>query len=518
MRGLSLNQKEQARLQVLNGVLERKVSVAEAAQIMGVSERQAWRIVAAYRKEGAAALAHGNRGRRPANAIPTATRDLVIGLARTHYKGLNHTHLTELLAEREAVALGRSTVRRFLTGAGLTSPRRRRPPRHRVRRERMPQEGMLVQIDGSIHDWLEGRGPRLTLVLAVDDATGTSPGALFREREDTDGYFLLLRAIIERHGIPLALYSDRHTALWHPGLKEPGSGRLTQIGRALRELGIHQVFAHSPQAKGRVERLAGTFQDRLVSELRLVGARTLAEANGLLQDFLPRFNQRFGVPADETSCAYRPLDRELDLTAILCPRSGRTVARDNTVKFKLRTLQLLPGRERPSYAGARVEVQERLDGNLVVCSEGQVIPTQEAPPRANALRGGDRAGVRSAGPPLWLVERLNGLHAEDQARERREKAGIARRRAPVTFSVQLPGTESPEPPKRRPTPRQQARWNAVQAAKRRGLSIRAIARKLGLARGTVRKYMAASSPPVNPAWRPSPSISEREELTESLVT
>ena len=517
-----MNQKEQARLQVLNGVLQRRVSVAEAAQIMGVSERQAWRIVAAYRKAGASALAHGNRGRRPTNAIPAATRGQVIGLARIRYPGLNHTHLTELLAERDALVLGRSTVRRILVGAGLTSPRRRRPPRHRVRRERMPQEGMLVQIDGSIHDWLEGRGPRLTLLLAVDDATGTSPNALFREQEDTDGYFLLLRGIIERHGIPLALYSDRHTALWHPGAaqEEPGSEQLTQIGRALRELGIHQVFASSPQAKGRVERLAGTFQDRLVAELRLAGARTLTEANDLLQNFLPRFNQRFGVPAAEASCAYRLLDRELDLTAILCPRSRRTVGRDNTVKYKWRTLQLLPGREHPSYAGTQVEVQERLDGSLVVCSQGQVIPTREAPPRANALRGGNGAGVgaRSAGPSLWLVERLNARHVGAQAPERWESAGFVRRSAPDTHSAQISGRELLDPPPRRPTPRQQARWDAVQAAKRRGLSLRAIARQLGLARGTVRKYVAASSPPVNTSRRPSPSTNGREELTESLVT
>ncbi len=514
MRGLTLNQKEQARLQVLNGVLQRRVRVAEAARIMGVSERQAWRIVAAYRREGAAALAHGNRGHRPANAIPEATRDQVIGLARSRYPGFNHTHLAELLAEREALVLGRSTVRRILVGAGLASPRRRRPPRHRVRRERMPQEGMLVQIDGSPHDWLEGRGPRLTLILAVDDATGTSPSALFREQEDTHGYFLLLRGIIERHGIPLALYSDRHTTFWHPGaaraaLKGTGSQQLTQFGRALRELGIQQIFAHSPQAKGRVERLAGTFQDRLVSELRLAGARTLAEANDLLQDFLPRFNQRFSVPAAEAPSAYRPRDRELDLTAILCSRSGRTVARDNTVKFKSRTLQLLPGRERPSYAGTRVEVQERLDGSLVVSAQGQVIPTQEAPPRASALRGVNGAGVgaRSAGLPLRLVERLNPYHVEAQARKRREPW--------------RPGSGGSPPllgPPRRPTPRQQARWDAVQAAKRHGLSIRAIARQLGLARGTVRKYVAASSPPVNPSRRPSPSTNGREELTESLVT
>lgn len=536
MRGLTLNQKEQARLQVLNGVLGGKVGMAEAARTMGVSERQAWRIVAAYRREGSAALVHGNRGRRPANAIPAATRDQLLGLVRTRYLGVNHTHLAELLAEREGLVLGRSTVRRILVGAGLASPRRRRPPRHRVRRERMPQEGMLVQIDGSIHDWLEGRGPRLSLLLAVDDATGSSPGAVFREQEDSHGYFLLLRGIIERQGIPLALYGDRHTALWHPGsaraaLNGSGPEQLTQFGRALRELGIQQIFAYSPQAKGRVERLAGTFQDRLVSELRLARVHTLAGANAFIQDFLPRFNRRFSVPAAEASSAYRPLARELDLTAILCPRYGRTVGRDNTVKYKWRTLQLLPGRERPSYAGTRVEVQERLDGSLVVCSQGKVIPTREAPPRANALRGANSAGVEvhSVRPSLRFLERLNAYPVEARARERWESGGFVNQGAPATRSARIPGRETssprpggfpqlPDSPPRRPTPRQQARWDAVQIAKRHGLSVRAIARQLGLARGTVRKYAAASSPPVNPRRRTSPSTNGREELTESLVT
>jgi transposase len=159
MGELTLTQKEQARLQILNGVLAHQISGEEAAQVLGLSQRQVWRILAAYRKEGgAAAVAHGNRGRSPANALPQETRDRVILLARTSYLGLNHTHLAELLAEREEVALARSTVRRILVGAGLPSPRRRRPPRHRIRRQRMPQEGMLLQVDGSDHDWLEGRG------------------------------------------------------------------------------------------------------------------------------------------------------------------------------------------------------------------------------------------------------------------------------------------------------------------------------------------------------------------------
>ena len=212
MKGLTLTQKEQARLQVLNGILEGQISVDEAAEVLGVSERHVWRILAEYRKEGAAALAHGNRGRRANNSIPEEARTQVVALARTRYARVNHTHLTELLAEREEIVLGRSTVRRILVGAGMASPRRRRPPLHRVRRQRMSQEGMLVQVDGSVHAWLEERGPRCTLLLAIDDATSTVPYALFRHEEDTHGYFLLMQELIRRCGVPLALYSDRHAA------------------------------------------------------------------------------------------------------------------------------------------------------------------------------------------------------------------------------------------------------------------------------------------------------------------
>jgi len=179
MGELTLTQKEQSRLRVLNEVMEHQIAIDQAAEIMGLSERHVWRIIAAYRKEGAAALAHGNRSRLPRNAIPERTRAEVVALAHTRYSGTNHTHLTELLAEREGIVLGRSTVRRILVGVGMTSPRGRRPPRHRVRRQRMPREGMLVQIDGSHHPWLAERGSRFVLILAIDDATGTVPYSLF---------------------------------------------------------------------------------------------------------------------------------------------------------------------------------------------------------------------------------------------------------------------------------------------------------------------------------------------------
>ena len=192
-----MNQNEQTRLKLLNSVMVGQLPVAQAAELLGVSERHVWRVLAAYRSEGAAALVHGNRGRRPANATSEAAIADVLRLATTRYSGTNHTHLSELLMEREGIALSRSTVRRIALSAGVRSPRRRRSPRHRVRRRRMPQAGMLVQIDGSHHRWLEERGPSFALLLAVDDATSTAPYALFQPEEDARGYLMLMEGLIQ---------------------------------------------------------------------------------------------------------------------------------------------------------------------------------------------------------------------------------------------------------------------------------------------------------------------------------
>ena len=384
---------------VLNQVERGDLTGQEAGMLVGLSLRQVRRLLAAYRQEGIAAIAHGNRGRPPVHRVPEDTRKRVSVLAQGPYRGLNHYHLQELLAEREELTLSRSSLWRILTGAGIPSPRRRRPPQHRRRRERYPQEGMLLQVDGSRHDWLEGRGDYLTLVGAIDDATGTVPYALFREQEDAHGYFLLLQEIIQNKGIPLALYSDRHS-IFVVNSKGPesleeqlaGERQPTQVGRALKELGIQSIVAISPQAKGRIERLWGTFQDRLVAEMRLAGATTLEEANQVLWDFLPRFNARFAVPPSQPGSAYRPLEAGVRLQGILCFKYQRTVAKDNTVKLGEHTLQLLPGPERSSYARARVEIQERLDGSLVVAYQGKSIATSPAPPRPATLRA--RKGSR----------------------------------------------------------------------------------------------------------------------------
>jgi transposase len=241
MEGLTLTTKEQNRLQALNGVLEKHWPMQEAAKIMGVSERQGWQILVAYRKEGAAALAHGNRGRKPANATPLALCQQVVAITKERYLGVNHTHLAELLTEREGIVLSRSTLRRLLTRAGMPSPRRGRSPRHRYRRQRMPQEGILLQIDGSHHRWLEDRGPWFTLFLAIDDATGTAPYAIFREREDTLGYFELLKRIINRYGVPLGVYTDRHSIFHVERGLNSSTVPLTQFGGQVKVTNANMV-------------------------------------------------------------------------------------------------------------------------------------------------------------------------------------------------------------------------------------------------------------------------------------
>ena len=410
-----MKQREQARIQVLNTVLEHHLPIAQAAEIMGISERHTKRLLAAYRKEGPAALAHGNRGRRPHNAVPEDAAAAVVKLASNGYAGANHSHFTELLREREGIDLSRPTVRRILVKAGIGSPRIRRSQQHRFRRKRMPQEGMLIQVDGSHHPWLEERGPKFVLLLAVDDATGVAAQAIFHPSEDTRGYLVLLEGLIEQWGIPLALYSDRHAAFKYNARQGPVLYESTQFARLMGELGIQQIFALSPQAKGRVERMAGTFQDRLVTELRLAGAPTMDQANEVLQDFLPRFNARFAVAAEQPETAYRSAPEDLSLTETICIHHTRKVARDNTVKYQWRVLQLLPGIKRPSYAGLQVDLLERADGELLLRYQGEAVEFQEAAQPTASLWGEGTGLLPSADQPdgQWPGQQPPGREPEE---------------------------------------------------------------------------------------------------------
>lgn len=385
--GLTLRKNDERRIEVLNRVLAGLLSAAEAAPLLGISERQTRRLVSAYRAEGPRGIVHGNRGRRPARAMTEEVRSKVRALATGIYAGVNHTHLAELLAEREGIVLSRSTLSDVLREVGIRSPRpQRRRSKHRSRRERYPQEGMLLQIDASHHDWLQGRGSRLVLLAVIDDATGKVPAARFHSTEDARGYLLLLRDLCRKVGVPQALYSDKHTIFWPTNgetLHEQLAGRRspTQFGRAMAELGVQLIVAHSPQAKGRVERLWGTLQDRLVSELRLAGASTLEDANLFLPAFLTRFNRTFSVPAEQPGSAYHPRRKAPELDQILCFKHERVVAKDNVVRLGEVPIQILPGPGRIGYSKATVTIHESLDHRFSVYFEGRQLASKVIPLR-----------------------------------------------------------------------------------------------------------------------------------------
>jgi len=390
---IAITPAEQRRAQCLMRVMTGQWQLEEAAALLGISNRHARRLLRTYERDGPAGLVHGNRGRSSARRLSDEVRAQVVRLAQDKYAGFNQQHFTEKLVEEEGLTLSRTSVRRILATAGLRSPRRRRPPKHRSRRERMPQMGMLLQADGSRHQWLGAGNGYLTLIGGIDDATGTVAAAVFREQEDAAGYMLWLREVVQTQGVPEALYVDRHGIFQRRPTQqvtraEEFAGEIlpTQFGRVVAELGIRLIHALSPQAKGRVERLWGTFQDRLGSELRLAGATTIEEANAVLARFLADYNRRFAVPPADLGSAYRPRLQRRVLDDVCCFKYERVVAGDNTVRLAGHRLQLLPGPQRISYAHARVVVHERLDGSLAVFRHGVCLATKPAPADAPLLR------------------------------------------------------------------------------------------------------------------------------------
>lgn len=406
MDDVTLTPGEQRRGAILAQQAAGRLTIEEAAALMEVSVRQAWRLRARYLAQGPAVLAHGNRGRASPRRIDDALRERVVALAQDErYEGAGDSHLTELLADHHGIALSRPTVRRILRDGGVPTPFPRRAPRHRSRRERMARVGTLLQVDGSRHDWLEGRGPWLTLVGAIDDATSTLVSATFRDEEDTAGYLWLLADIARRHGLPLALYRDRHGAFEHAGARRRQDDpwpddpqRPTQVGRALEALGVGSIAAGSPQAKGRVERGWGTLQHRLVIELRIAGATDRAAADAVLADYLPRYNARFGVPAIDPEPAWRPVHPGLDVAAVCAFRYERVVANDATVRIGGLVLDIPRQPGGRSLAGRRVEVRMELDGRLVVTDRDRELLVARAPMDPGRLRDLERAAIAAGRP------------------------------------------------------------------------------------------------------------------------
>jgi transposase len=385
-----------------------KITLKEAGERIGVSYRQAKRIGRAIREKGMKGLVHGNRGRPSNYRIKESLREKVLALSKGVYWDFNDTHFTEKLRECEGIDLNRETVRKLRREAGVAPKRRRRAPKHRKRRERMAQEGWMVLWDGSPHRWFGPDLPPCCLMAAIDDATGKLLAARFFPFEGTSGYLWLLKEMVNKYGIPMIIYQDRHGALHrndnHWSLEEQLAGRQepTQVGLALEALGIQPIPALSPQAKGRVERLFATLQDRLIAELRLRNIKMIEEANPFLQSvFLKDFNRRFALTPRESQKAWREVPKGLDLDRIISFRYTATVGNDNTVRLGGLILDLPPGPQRRSYAKAKIEARQLLNGSWRIYAQDQLIAKHAPTSLKEPVRALPRNKHHAKGAPSY---------------------------------------------------------------------------------------------------------------------
>ena len=357
---IEMSQRERDVLKAMSAVLTGKRTQAEAGRLLGMSVRQVRRIERRLEREGDAGVVHKLRGRLSNRRLTEDLHKGVIEACSKEYRGFGPTFAAEKLGKR-GMKVGRETLRRWLKEAGLWEGRRRRE-KHRRRRERRECFGEMVQADGSPHDWLEGRGPKMTLLVMIDDATSMVV-ARFYKAETTEAYMDLLRRYLRKRGRMTAMYTDGNSIF--KGESKDGEAALpTQFARALKELGITLIIAHSPQAKGRVERFNETAQDRLIKELRLAGARTMEESNEVVdRTFLPWFNRWHTIKPASPNNAHRKVDGEMNLSAILSIQHQRVVANDYTIHYENRVYQILPPPQ-PGLRGGKVVIEERRDGSL----------------------------------------------------------------------------------------------------------------------------------------------------------
>jgi len=399
----TMSSKEARRPGLVQAALAGKLTNREGASALGLSVRQFRRLRSAYRQDGVEGLVHGNRGRRSVRRLKETDRTRIVAGLRGRYAGLNDTHLTEKLREIEQLEVSRETVRQIRLSEQIAPTRRRRAPKHRTRRQREAREGAMVLIDSSQHLWFEDRGPLWNLLGAMDDASGKLLTLHFRQYEDLHGYTELLRRLVAAHGLPGNLYGDRLGVFvrndhhWTLDEQLAGQQHLTQFGSMLTELAVGFIAARSPQAKGRIERLWETLQDRLVSELRLRTIDTVEAAEMFLPEFIRDFNQRFARPTRECVPAWRAAPRNFD--SILSCRYVRVVARDNTVTLPGRWVQLPPRAHRRSWQGCRLEARELLDGRLQIFHREQRVAEHPWP----------------ASQPFTLVPRDNARPAQRAA-------------------------------------------------------------------------------------------------------
>jgi transposase len=382
METLRMNSLERGWLTEFSRVQEGLISVAEAARRQGRSERQARRLFGRFKKHGAAGLAHGLRGKR-SNAGRHSQKQQVLELYRQKYSGFGASHACDMLLKHDKLKIPRQTMWRWLTASGLVA-RTRKVKKHRIRRVRRQCVGDLVQMDGSTHRWLGEDQPACVLFVMIDDATGRI-GARFYESEDTASAFDLLGRYVKKNGLPRALYVDRDSIYRvndqeaRDKAKQAGKEPpLTQFGRAMQTLGIQIIAANSPQAKGRVERVNGTLQDRLVKELKLAGITTIARANHFLETrYLKAFNARFGVVPSSGINAHQKLPREVVLADVLCHQEQRSVGEDWCVGVQGRILQIDKKHAGLSLPGKKVVVLMPAGAELKLLYSGQTLSWKE---------------------------------------------------------------------------------------------------------------------------------------------
>jgi transposase len=346
-----------------------KINRKEALELLGCCRMTLYRKLKRYRESGAEGLIHRSRFRPSNRRIKDEVRIKIIELKKSKYYDFNDVHYTEFLNEKEGIKVSRETVRKVLRKAGIPAKNKVRGRRYRKMRERRHCYGELVQIDASIDYWLSGVNEKQTIIAGIDDATGKI-WAVMVEKEGLDGYFMLMREIIRTAGIPQAIYSDRHSIFFterEATIEEQLRGKvpMTQFGRAMYDLGVRMHKAFSPQAKGRIERLFKTLQDRFIAELRLRGINTIEGANRYLKKFINEYNRRFSVrPIEERNLFKRP--DGLDLDRILCKKEERKVKNDNTISYEGQIIQIPKEGNNISYAGKIVEVNEQIDGKIKV--------------------------------------------------------------------------------------------------------------------------------------------------------
>lgn len=381
---IMLRQRELMRLHVIHKVVQGELRQTAAAELMSLSERQVRRIVNRIREEGDKGIGHRSRGKQSVRKTPKKLRERIIELYRQKYQGFGPTLTAEKLCEIEGILISRETVRTVLRESGDWHVGRKHR-RHRQWRKRKEHCGEMVQVDGSHHDWFEGRGPWCVFMGYSDDATGRVYGR-FYDYEGTIPAMDSFKRYIRKYGVPLSVYLDKHTtykSTAKPTIEEDlqGVAPMSQFERAMTELGVEVIHAHSPQAKGRIERLFGTLQDRLVKEMRLRGICTIEQANRFLREYLPIYNRKFAVRAVSAHDLHRPVPRGVDLDKILCMKTERTVRKDNTIVHDRNLYQI-----DESVVSKKVVVEERIDGKILLVCQGRSLRYHQIAERPEIMK------------------------------------------------------------------------------------------------------------------------------------